>query len=291
MIDPISILAAVDPITHVVDKPLLTNSSGSIWFISNVTIMLILGAVVTGLLIVPAARRIQPGQSRTIEDFRTQGTAANLVEMVCLYLRNEVFRPILEDETDRYCPILWTFFWFILISNLMGLIPIADFTAMLGWGHHGHGIGGTATQSIWVTAALACIAFLFYNGMGLLNDPIGYVKHLTMGAPWFMWIITVPIEIIGALIKPFALAIRLFANMTGGHLVIAVMLGFVGPLVKMAGAGKAFLLFPFIGALAINILEVLVAFIQAYIFTFLTCLFLGQLVVHEHEEHEHAEAH
>ncbi len=292
-------ILAVDPVSHIVDKPIVTQHvldepltigpitliHEDLWIISNATIMLVLGAIVTALLVIPAAKRIRTGRERTTEDFRAQGLLANLVESVCFYLREDLFRPVLEDETDRFCPMLWTLFWFILVCNLMGLIPITDVTAMAGI-NHGHGIGGTATQSIWVTSGLAAIVFIFYNGVALIRDPVGYLKHMTMGAPWYMWIIVIPVEIIGTLIKPFALAIRLFANMTGGHLVIAVLLSFVGPLVEATGAGKGLLILPILGAVAINMLEILVAFIQAYIFTFLTCLFLGQLVVHEHDEHE-----
>lgn len=290
---------AASPVAHVTDKPLIeAHAFGmDLWLVSNVTIMLVLCAVVTCLLVIPAARRIETGKQRSLEDFRAVGTVANLVESVCVYLREEVFRGVLGDQTDRFTPMLWTFFWFILICNLVGLVPILDITAMMGLGHHGHGIGGTATQSIWVTAGLAAVSFLFYNATAIVKDPIGYLKHMTGGAPIFMWPIMIPVEIMGTLIKPFALAIRLFANMTGGHLVIAVLLSFVKLALDSLGtAGLPVAGIATLGAIGINFLEVLVAFIQAYIFTFLTCLFLGQLVVHEHEEHdehnqEHAPAH
>ncbi len=292
MIDLLMVLAS--PVGHITDKPLLTNADGSLWYISNVTVMLVVNAILTMLLIIPAARRIQTGPARSLEDFRAQGISANLVESVCVYMREDVFRDVLGDQTDRFCPILWTFFWYILVCNLVGLIPILDITAMFGLGHHGHGIGGTATQSIWVTGALAIIAFLFYNVTAFIKDPKSYLLHMTGGAPIFMWPIMVPVEIMGTLIKPFALAIRLFANMTGGHLVIAVLLSFVGPVIHALGpaAGGGVAAVSILGAAGINMLEVLVGFIQAYVFTFLTCLFLGQLVVHEHEEHEeHDEDH
>jgi len=288
---------AVGPISHIIDKPLIEGQVGGmdLWLLSNVTVMLIVSAVLTYLLIVPAAKRIQTGKARTLDDFRAQGTLANLVESVCVYLREEMFRDVLGDQTDRFTPILWTFFWYILICNLIGLVPILDITAMLGWGRGGHGIGGTATQSIWVTGGLAATSFIFYNATAFFKNPLGYLKHLTGGAPVFMWPIMIPVEIMGTLIKPFALAIRLFANMTGGHLVIAVLLSFVGPVIQTLGTGGfAVAGISILGAAGINFLELLVAFIQAYIFTFLTCLFLGQLVVHEHdhEEHdEHAPAH
>lgn len=283
---------AVSPVSHVTDKPLIEGQVGGmdLWLLSNVTVMLIVSAVLTCILIIPAAKRIQTGKARTLDDFRAQGTRANLVESVCVYLREEVFFGVLGDQTDRFTPILWTFFWFILICNLIGLVPILDITAMLGWGHHGHGIGGTATQSIWVTGGLAAVSFIFYNTTAFFKDPLGYLKHMTGGAPVFMWPIMVPVEIMGTLIKPFALAIRLFANMTGGHLVIAVLLSFVGPVIKaLGGAGFAVAGVSILGAAGINFLEILVGFIQAYIFTFLTCLFLGQLVVHEHDPEEHDE--
>jgi F-type H+-transporting ATPase subunit a len=281
-------LLAVNPVEHVIDKPIYDQ-----WYVSNVTVMLLLGAVITALLVIPAARRISVSSrkaERTTDDFRAQGAWANLVESVCVYLREQVFRSVLNEETDRFTPILWTFFWFILICNLMGLIPLADITAILGInpnphepGHY-YGIGGTATQSIWVTGALATVSFLFYNATALFRSPLGFLKHLTAGAPWFMWVIMVPVEILGSFIKPFALAIRLFANMTGGHLVIAVFLSFVGPLIQSLGpVGYGVAIVPMLGAVAINMLELMVAFIQAFIFTFLTCLFLSQLVIHEHE--------
>lgn len=283
-------LFAADPIAHVVDSPLVG------WYISNATVMMVLAALITSALVIPAARRIETGRDRSLDDFRAEGTLANLVETVCLYLRNDVFRPVLHEETDRFTPMLWTLFWFILVCNLLGLVPLLDLTAMLGLGHHGHGIGGTATQSIWVTGALALVAAGFYIGSALREDPVGFLKHLTGGAPWYMWVIMVPVEIIGHVVKPCALAIRLFANMTGGHLLVAVLLSFVPAAIEHLGflGGGGVSLVAMLGAVAINALEILVSFIQAYIFTFLTCLFLGQLVVHHHDGHEeegHGEAH
>ena len=279
-------LALANPVEHVIDKPLIEGELFGIrgWLVSNVTVMLVLGAVVTALIVIPAARRIVTGRTGSLDDYRAKGLWANLVEAVCLYLRDEVFRPTLGEQTDRFAPVLWTFFWYILVCNLLGLLPLADVTALFGL-NHGHGIGGTATQSIWVTGALAATAFLFYNLTALAKDPLGYLKHLTAGAPWYMWGIMVPVEIMGTFVKPVALALRLFANMTGGHIVIAVLLSFVAALIQnLGGAGYGLAILPLLGAVAINLLEVLVAFIQAFVFTLLTTLFLGQLVVHEHEE-------
>ncbi len=140
-------LTLANPVSHVTDKPVY----GS-WVVSNVTVMLILSGLVTVLVVVHAAKRIATGRSGTLEDLRTRGTLANIVEAICLYLRDEVFRPVLGHETDRFTPVLWTFFWFILINNMLGLMPLLDITAALGLNPHlGRpvGIGGTATQSIW----------------------------------------------------------------------------------------------------------------------------------------------
>lgn len=281
-------LAAVDPVAHVTDKQLIG------WYISNVTIMLILSAVVTALIVIPAAKRIAPRTGdRSVEDLRAQGLLANLVETVCVYLREEVFRPMFHEETDKYIHILWTFFWFILIANLLGLIPFIDLTMLIA--HYAgaeefHGVGGTATQSIWVTGALAFLAFLLINGVPLWKDPIGYFKHLTGGVP-FSWpmlpviAIMVVVEIISTFVKPFALAVRLFANMTGGHIMLAVLFSFVPMLIQgLGGVGYPTAVLPLLGSIGLSLLEVLVAVIQAFIFTFLTGLFLAQLVVHDHEE-------
>lgn len=276
------LLAASNPLDHVTDKPL-----GGSWVISNVTIMLVVSAAITAAIIIPAAKRIRVGEGRTTDDYRAQGLLANFVEAVCLYLRDEVFKPVLGKDTDKYIGILWTFFWFILVCNILGLVPLIDLTGGIFGLNHGHGIGGTATQSIWVTGTLAFCAFLLINIPPLIKDPVHYVIHLTGGAPWFMWPIIIPVELAGIFVKPFALALRLFANMTGGHVMLAVLFGFVPALVKGLGAtGYAMSVIPIAGATAIYMLEVLVAFIQAFIFTFLTGLFLGQLIAHGHDDHD-----
>jgi F-type H+-transporting ATPase subunit a len=298
-------VAASNPVGHVTDKPIYGQ-----WYVSNVTLMLLLSGVLTAWLIIPAAKKIATGRTeghaaggRSLDDFRTQGVLANLVETVCVYLRDQVFRPLLGEQTDRFTPMLWTFFWFILINNLLGLVPFVDITALFflnaeiqdgqATGHY-YGFGGTATQSIWVTGTLAAISATWFNGIALMKDPKGYFLHMTGGAPVFMWPIMLIVEFIGTLVKPFALALRLFANMTGGHIIVATLLGFFVQLSQWkAGVGHAMALIPLLGTIAVYMLELLVAFIQAYIFTFLSCLFLSQLVVHHgHDEHHaHEEGH
>ncbi len=284
-----STLAASNPVAHVIDHPIVTALDGKLWIVSNVTVMLVLAALVTLIILLPAAKRIATGSRNSLDDLRAQGPLANFVEVICVTLRDEIFKPLLGKETDTYMPVLWTLFWFILVCNLLGLVPLLDITAagakVLGF-HDFHGIGGTATQSIWVTGALALMASLFWNGQGLVRDFDGYFAHLTGGAPWYMWPIIVPVEMLGLIIKPVALALRLFANMTGGHVLLAALFGFVYSLIKSLGVvGYGVGLIPLFGAVAIYLLELLVAFLQAFIFTFLTGLFLSQLVAHHHDDH------
>ncbi len=285
MLSSLNVLAASNPLEHVIDQPIFG------WWFSNVTLMLIVSGVVAMLGLTLAAGRIRTGTTRSLDDYRTQGIWANLVETVCVYLRNEVFRPVLGKDTDRFTPLLWTLFWFILICNFFGLVPLKDLTGGLLGLNHGHGFGGTATQSIWVTGALALVAFVLINGVALARDPVGYFKHLTGGAPAYIWPILVPVEILGIFVKPFALCMRLFANMTGGHVVVAVMLMFIKMMVDatwgqgggMTALGIGGSILPFVAMIGIYFLEIVVAVIQAFVFTFLTCLFLGQLIHHEHD--------
>ena len=289
---PAVLAVAENPLEHVIDKPLW--QVGGLWIISNVTVMLVLSGLVAMIALPAAARRIKTGKARTAADYRTEGIWANMVESICVYLRNEVFRPVLGKDTDAFTPLLWTMFWFILICNLFGLVPLKDLTGGLLGLHHGHGYGGTATQSIFVTGALALVAFCLINFTAIYRDPVGYVRHLTGGAPMYIWPILVPVEILGIFVKPFALCMRLFANMTGGHVVVAVMLMFIkmmvdatwghGPGMMALGFGGAIL--PFLAMIGIYFLEIVVAVIQAFVFTFLTCLFLGQLIHHEHDTHD-----
>ena len=297
-----ALLAASNPVSHVVDYPWITAEVAGLplWILSNVTIMVVLSAIVTAAILIPAARSIASGPGGGVDDLRAKGLWANFVEAVCVGLRDTIFKPLLGDETDRYMPVLWTLFWFILVCNLMGLVPLLDATAAVGKAlgfEDFHGIGGTATQSIWVTGGLALVAGLFWNAQGMVKDFDGYFAHLTGGAPVYMWPIIIPVELLGLVIKPFALALRLFANMTGGHVLLAALFGFVYSLLSAFGdglfgraLGGGVALIPLAGAVAIYLLEVLVAFLQAFIFAFLTGLFLSQLVAHHHDE-AHDEAH
>jgi F-type H+-transporting ATPase subunit a len=268
-----------NPLEEVVDYPWL--HVHGFWLLSNNVVGILISAAAM-LLIFP---RITKPYLRG--EHVPTGTR-NFFEAMLLYVREEMVRPVLGEQTDRFLPFLWTMFFFILFNNLIGLLPLAPLT---GWAMRPlglHPFGGTATANIWVTGALAIVAFAFWQFHGIRANGLGnYLKHFTGGAPLYMAPIMVPLEFVGMFIKPFALAIRLFANMIAGHTVIAVLLMFT----TMAfGAGAAFgwgiSIVVVLASVAMMCLELFVAFLQTYIFVFLTTLFLGQLIVHEHEHHE-----
>jgi F-type H+-transporting ATPase subunit a len=190
----------------------------------------------------------------------------NLIEMLVVFIRDEVVIPNMGPEGLKYIPYLLTTFFYILLMNLIGLVPY----------------GATATGNIMVTAGLATVAFFMIQISAIQAQGFkNYLMHLTGGVHWGLWIIMIPIEILGLFTKPFALCIRLFANMSAGHIVILSLIGliFMFQSIVVAPASVAFALF-------INMLELFVAVLQAYIFTMLTAVFMGFGVQAAHESHE-----
>jgi F-type H+-transporting ATPase subunit a len=230
-------------------------------------VFMLLAAVLVATIMIWTARRVtRQGAERAPRGL------ANLIEAFVIYLRDEVALANIGHGGERYVPYVLTLFFFILFTNLLGLLP---------W-------GATATGNISVTAALALLSLIVIEVSGFRAlGPRGYAKTIFyapegMGplGKALMLVIMTPVELLGKLTKPFALAIRLFANMTAGHFVILSLLGliFVFESVKL-------LVIPWLGpaamATAIMLLEVFVAFLQAYIFAMLTSVFIG-LIRHAH---------
>ena len=204
---------------------------------------------------------------------KAPGGFGALIEAVVLFIRNDVAIENIGEKGAKFAPFILTLFFFILYCNLLGLLP---------W-------GATATGNLAVTGALAITAFLVIEISGFMAlGPKGYLKTIVMvpegmhgGGAVVMALIMTPVELIGKFVKPFALTLRLFANMTAGHFVILSLLGLIflfgqTPFVRwgVAGFSVGFVLF-------MMFLELFVAFLQAYIFALLTSVFIG-LMQHEH---------
>ncbi len=224
--------------------------------------------LVTGLLLIWLFRSLAKSYGKNGSIPKGVG---RFFEPIVLYIRDDIAKAnIGEDKYKRYMPFLLTVFFFIWFLNMFGLTPL----------------GVNVTGNIAVTAGLALIVFLLTNFTGTRD----YWKHifdpLGDGMPWFgkaiIYIILIPIEILGLFIKPFALMIRLYANMTAGHVVLMSLIGLIFIFKSWVGGPLSFGL-----SFAISLIELFVALLQAYIFTMLAALYFG----FASESHDHAEEH
>src|SRR3954451_20813459 len=222
----------------------------------------------------------------------------NALEATVEFIRDSIVLPNVGKKWVRtWTPLLLTFFLFILFANIVGLIPVFDVIALA---QHGflhlpeesflarviHG-GTTATGNYNVTAALATITFVAIIVAGARAH--GFIQHwvnmVPKGLPWPIYFLLIPIEIMGMFVRPFALTMRLAANMTGGHIALLAILSFVFIFAEMfgravAGIGVGLILsLPL--AVGISALEIIVVLVQAYVFTLLTAVFIG-MAIHAH---------
>jgi F-type H+-transporting ATPase subunit a len=226
-------------------------------------IYMALAAVIVALVFTLSARSIAAAQARG----RPAKGFPGAMEAMALYVRQDVILPNVGHHGDGYVPYLLSLFFFILTMNLLGLLP---------W-------GATATGNIAVTAALAVMAFIVVEVTGMRSlGPRGYLKtifYLPSGLPGgiggsilkvVLLAVMTPIELIGKLAKPFALAVRLFANMTSGHVLVLALIGLTFLFQSYTvGVGASLL------ATGVMLLELFVALLQAYVFTLLTAVFIG----------------
>jgi F-type H+-transporting ATPase subunit a len=299
---PLHLLASTDPLEHVLNQPAVRSESGY-WLWSSTQGNLVLSGIILIVVGLWAASKIKTGPaSEGAGAYVTRNSFARFLEVLCVYLRDEVVRPLLGKRTNRFMPFLWTIFFFILVNNLLGLLPITDLLHLVGI--HMPIAGGTATQNIWVTGAMALVAGLVFNIAALVQLGVrGFVKHMMGDLPWYMLpigLLLLTIEAAGQfIIKPGALAIRLFANMTGGHVLLATLLIFSGSAIANAldhhawGSGIFVSVISTLGAVAIDFLELFVAVLQAFVFMFLIAVFVSLMEHHEEHgpEHEHGHAH
>jgi F-type H+-transporting ATPase subunit a len=257
-------------IVHLPDNwkiPLGTDSHGAPRYLdlspTRHMVYMLLSAVIVALVFTLSARAVAQRQAQG----RPPKGFAGAMEAMALWVRQEVVLPNVGPHGEGYAPFLLTVFFFILTMNLLGLLP---------W-------GATATSNIAVTAALAVMAFLVIEVTGMRSLGFkGYMKtifYLPPGLPGgpggaalkvLLLVVMTPIEIIGKLAKPFALAVRLFANMTSGHVLVLALLGLTFLFQSYyVGIGASLL------ATGVMLLEVFVAFLQAFVFTLLTAVFIG----------------
>lgn len=255
-------LASSDVVGHLLDYPLL----GKFLTAHHLLMLMVAGFMIW--LFSWAAKQITTKPKKT-------GIVA-LLEVGLVFVRDEIVYPWLGHEKGRrMLPFFWTLFFFILFSNMLGMLP-----APLNPWHR------TATGNLMVTGALALLAFLMIQVSGMKQHGWGHywVNLVPHGVPWAIWPIVWVIEFIGLFTKPFALTVRLFANMTAGHAILAVLFGFLWGIEHYSsaaiGATASFATFLFM--LFIMLFETLVALIQAYIFTVLTAIFTSLAVAEEH---------
>ena len=233
--------------------------------ITKFMVVELIAALLMIAIFVPLARRLRSGGA-------PRGRLANIFEAMLIFIRDEVARPSIgEHYADRFLPFLWTLFFFVLFGNLLGMLPWL----------------GSPNGSLSCTTAMAAVTFIVVVGAGMKTFGIvgfwkGQVPHVEI--PFVMGIFLKPmlfaIEVVGLLVKHAILAMRLFANMFAGHLVLVVIMGFI---VQLAGTWIWYGVAPVsvLGSVALNLLELLVCFIQAYVFTFLAAIFIG-MAVHQH---------
>ena len=215
------------------------------------------------------------GAHRNKQQWVPRGVTSNLIEMLVLFVRDEIAeKTIGKKDAPRFTPYLLTIFFFILFMNWLGLIPWMS----------------TATGNLAVTCGLALCTFAVTQVASIRAAGVGnYFKHLTGGVAWWLWPIMVPVEILGLFTKPFALTVRLFANMLAGHMVIFSLLGLI---FLINHAAVALISVPF--AMGIYFLEIFVGLVQAYVFTLLSSVFIGMGVAmadHGSNEEHHAAQH
>jgi F-type H+-transporting ATPase subunit a len=233
-------------------------------------VQMLLALVIFVWIMLRIAKRYKTGVGVTSAPKGSQ----SLIEPVITFVRDEVAKPNLGHKVDKYLPYLLTVFFFILINNIFGLIPGS----------------ANVTGNIAFTAVLGIISFVVI----LASSNSHYWGHIfnPPGVPLGVKFILVPVEFLSVFIKPFALIIRLFANMVAGHIIIICLISLIfifGELNTAAGWGASPLAIGF--TVFIYLIEVLVAFLQAFIFTMLTAVFIGQAFEGEHHHDEAATAH
>src|ERR1700760_2488217 len=243
-------------IKPLIAEPLFSIAGHPIYFTNQALLMIIVAlASSLFLIVVTKPNRLVP----------TRGQS--MAELSYEFVANMIHSATGEDGL-KFFPFVFTLFMFVLCSNFFGMVP-GSFTV---------------TSQIAVTLALACLVIGLVIVTGFIKHGIGFLKLFVPHAPWYLLILLIPIEVISFLTRPISLSVRLFANMLAGHTMLAVFAGFV---ILLGGAGGALSILsiaPLALIVGIMLLELLVAFLQAYVFSILTCIYLNE-ALHLHDHH------
>ena len=223
---------------------------------TNSSLWMVIATVVAGLLFTVSTRRM------ALVPTRLQSLAEVSYEFIANMIRDTI-----GSEGQRFFPLVFTLFIFVLLANLLGLIP--------------HSF--TTTSHISVTFALAALVITIVLGYGFYRNGLKFLKLFApSGVPWWLIWLIVLIEIISFLSRPVSLSVRLFANMLAGHTMLKVFAMFITGMLGAGGVVAIGAIGPLFAATAITALEFLIAFLQAYVFAILTCIYLNDTIHFEH---------
>jgi len=252
---------ALNPMEQFTIKPLIAEPLFSIAghpiFFTNQALLMIVVVVASSLFLTLA---VKPGRL-----VPTRGQS--MAEISYEFVANMIHSATGEDGL-KFFPFDFTLFMFVLCCNFFGMVP-GSFTV---------------TSQIAVTLALSCLVIGMVIVVGFMKHGIGFLKLFVPHAPWYLLILLIPIELISFLTRPISLSVRLFANMLAGHTLLAVFAGFVVSLGAAGGVFTGLAIAPMLLIVAIMLLELLVAFLQAYVFAILTCIYLNE-ALHLHDNH------
>lgn len=261
-----------------------------------VTNHLMMSAVAGLLLILTFAwvgRRVGTRSGKGLERYQTKGRISQLFETICTFIRDEVAAPNLHGLTDKYIYYIWTVFFFILFANVLGVIPFGAIISLITGNEHFSHWGGSATGNLSLTGVMAALSLFAIIYIGIREtsvkdffnhfNPLGWDDTKMLPISLLLY----ALEWLSLFIKCFVLAMRLFGTMMAGHLVLAAFIGLIFTAKTAMGEGGAIgVSIPVVlVATCLTLLELFICFLQAFIFTFLTVLFISQLAVHEHDEH------
>jgi F-type H+-transporting ATPase subunit a len=243
-------------IKPLIEAPLFEIGGHPIYF-TNQSLLMIIVAVASALFLTFAVKpgRLVPSRSQSVAELSYE------------FVGNMIHSATGEDGL-KFFPFVFTLFVFVLCSNFFGMVP-GSFTV---------------TSQIAVTLALSCLVVGMVVVVGFAKHGLGFLKLFVPHAPWYLLILLIPIEVISFLTRPISLSVRLFANMLAGHTLLAVFAGFVVSLGFAGGVYTGLAIAPMLLIVAIMLLELLVAFLQAYVFAILTCIYLNE-ALHLHDHH------